>query len=87
MPNENEHKQWQAPWTPATAMPDDEMEDRRSGLQVYLSSLSKLTESWQSDIVTRVLCAEEDEASAVGSPVTDQVSLSDGGSVIWSASV
>ncbi|CAM9678971.1 unnamed protein product, partial [Pylaiella littoralis] len=62
---------WQSSWAPATpaAMPPDEMEERRSGLQVYLSSLSKLEESWQSDIVTKVLCAEEEQAPAAA---TDQ---------------
>lgn len=56
-------------------MATDEMEERRSGLQAYLSSLSELKESWQSDIVTKVLCAEKEEASTVGSPATDQVRL------------
>lgn len=69
-------QQWQAPWAPAaaTAMPTSEMEGRRSGLEVYLSALSGLKESWRSMIVTDVLCAEQETASATMSPATDQVS-------------
>lgn len=54
-------------------MPANEMEDRRSGLEAYLSALSGLKESWRSGIVTEVLCAEQEGASAAVSPATDQV--------------
>lgn len=54
-------------------MPANEMEDRRSGLQVYLSALSWLKESWRSSIVTDVLCAEQEGTSTAVSPATDQV--------------
>lgn len=55
-------------------MPSEEMEERREGLQAYLSELSGLKDSWQSDVVTEVLCfAEEDATSASASPAADQV--------------
>lgn len=47
-------QQWQAPCTPA--LPADEMEARRSGLQTYLTALSELKESWDSVTVKEVLC-------------------------------
>lgn len=55
-------------------MPAEEMEERREGLQAYLSELSGLKDSWRSDVVTEVLCLAEDNAtSASASPAGDQV--------------
>jgi len=51
-------------------MSPSEMEDRRKGLEAYLTALSGLKQSWQSSIVTKVLCEE------TASPATDQVSFS-----------
>lgn len=47
---------WHFPCTPV--MPLSELEDRRDGLQSYLSALSDLSESWNSPAVTDVLCEE-----------------------------
>ncbi|CBN74775.1 hypothetical protein Esi_0041_0139 [Ectocarpus siliculosus] len=64
------HK-WHAPGT--LAMPAEEMEERREGLQAYLSELSGLKDSWRSDVVTEVLClAEDDATSASASPAGNQ---------------
>ncbi|CAM9594060.1 unnamed protein product [Ectocarpus sp. 6 AP-2014] len=64
------HK-WHAPGT--LAMPAEEMEERREGLQAYMSELSGLKDSWRSDVVTEVLClAEDDATSASASPAGNQ---------------
>ncbi|CAM9178217.1 unnamed protein product [Scytosiphon promiscuus] len=66
-------------WQPHSrqAMPAHELEDRRNGLQVYLTALSGLKDSWQSDLVTEVLCvAEEDATVPASSPASNDQSNS-----------
>lgn len=58
------------------AMPTNELEDRRRGLQSYLVALSELKDSWSSPAVTSVLCVEDDkpgEADGNGDTSTVEV--------------
>lgn len=74
-PTTTRRQQWQAPCTPA--LPADEMEARRSGLQTYLTALSELKESWDSATVKDVLCCPTVDggspSTAAGSSASVQV--------------
>lgn len=54
-------------------MPSNELEARRSGLQTYLTALSKLTETWRCDTVTSVLCPSENGPTTAASPAFEVI--------------